>query len=104
VRFEVETDLAQVVSCNCSICRKHGLLLTFVPAARFKLVSGEADLVAYRFNTMRIAHQFCRGCGVEPFGEGSAPDGTSMRAVNVRCLDDIDLDALTLTPFDGKNR
>ena len=30
VRYEVTTDLAAVVSCNCSICTKRGLLLNFV--------------------------------------------------------------------------
>ena len=30
-------------------------------------------------------------------------DGTEMVAVNVRCLDDVDLGQLTPTPFDGKN-
>ena len=42
VRYEVKTDLSRVMSCNCSICRKRGALLTFVPAAKFKLVSGRA--------------------------------------------------------------
>ncbi|MDJ1158978.1 GFA family protein [Chelatococcus sp. SYSU_G07232] len=103
VRFSVETDLAQVISCNCSICSRHGLLLSFVPAERFTLTAGEEALKDYRFNTMRIRHRFCGQCGVEPFAEGAMPDGSPMRAVNVRCLDGVDLAGLTLTPFDGRN-
>ena len=30
VAYEVETDLEQVIECNCSICRRKGYLLTFV--------------------------------------------------------------------------
>ena len=30
VRYTVETDLARVIECNCSICRRTGTLLTFV--------------------------------------------------------------------------
>jgi len=26
-----------------------------------------------------------------------------MRAVNVRCLENVDVEALTITPFDGKS-
>jgi len=31
------------------------------------------------------------------------PNGVEMVAVNVRCLDDVDLDGLNLVPFDGKS-
>jgi hypothetical protein len=73
--FEVEADLNQVIACNCSICAKHGLLWTFVGAEKFKLVSGERELIEYLFHKKEIHHLFCRCCGVETFGRGTAPDG-----------------------------
>jgi hypothetical protein len=103
VRFEAVTNLAHVITCNCSICTKRGLLFTFIPAAEFTLLAGEDNLVEYRFNTGQIHHLFCRTCGVEAFGRGKNRDGSDMVALNARCLDDIDLAGLTLTPFDGKN-
>ena len=54
VRYQVATDLAKVMSCNCSICSKHGLILTFVPEAQFKLLSGEGELQEYLFNKQVI--------------------------------------------------
>ncbi|MCK0195459.1 GFA family protein [Ancylobacter sp. 6x-1] len=103
VRFEVETDLGQILACNCSICSKKGLLLTFVPDAAFRLGSGAQALREYRFNKHVIGHMFCSDCGVEPFARGAMPDGTAMVAVNVRCLDGIDLGTLSPTPYDGRN-
>jgi hypothetical protein len=103
VRYEVETKLEPVVSCNCSICQKRGALLTFVPVAQFKLLSGESDLTDYQFNRKVVHHLFCKTCGIGAFGNGSGPNGEEMVAVNVRCLDDIDLDALSVTTFDGKS-
>jgi len=103
VRYEVETDLATVISCNCSICTKTGVLWTFVPASRFELLSGEDNLADYQFNRHVIHHLFCRTCGVESFARGTAPDGTDTVAVNARCLDDVDLPALTLAPVDGRS-
>jgi hypothetical protein len=103
VRYEVTTDLAAVVSCNCSICTKRGLLLNFVQPECFKLHAGEDDLVDYQFNTRMIHHLFCRCCGVESFARGTAPDGSKMVAINVRCLDGLDIAALKTTPFDGRN-
>ncbi len=103
VRYEVTTDLDKVVSCNCSHCSKRGMLPSFVPADRFTLRSGEDALATYRFNTGKIAHLFCRSCGIESFATGQGPDGSEMVAVNARCLDDVDIAALTLTPFNGKD-
>ena len=102
VRYEVTTDLGKVIDCNCSICEKAGYLLTFVPTSAFKLVSGAEHLKDYQFNKKVIHHVFCDTCGTHSFARGAAPDGTEMIAINVRCLDNIDLNALTPTPFDGK--
>lgn len=74
-----------------------------MPASQFTLKSGEESLSTYKFNTMRIEHQICKVCGVEPFGKGKNQDGTESRAVNVRCLDGIELDTLTIQPFNGKD-
>jgi hypothetical protein len=103
VRYEVEGDLGQVVSCNCSICQKRGYLLAFVPASQFKLLSGESDQTDYQFNKKIVHHLFCSTCGVGSFGKGTGPNGVEMVAVNVRCLDGIDLAALNATQVDGKS-
>ena len=103
VRYEVNIDLGQpVVACYCSICQKTGTLLGFVPAAQFKLLSGGDTLTDYLFNKRVIHHLFCPVCGVRSFARGELPSGP-MIAVNVRCLDDVDLDKLTLRHYDGKH-
>lgn len=104
VRYEVKMDIGNVISCNCSICSKTGTLLAFVPASEFKLLSGQEGLTDYLFNKEVIHHLFCATCGVRSFATGTTPDGVEMRAVNVRCLDDVDLSALTITAIDGKSR
>lgn len=103
VRYRATGSLDRVISCNCSICTQRGLLLTFVPAADFELVSGEEALADYQFGQKRIHHLFCRTCGVESFARGTAPDGAAMVAVNVRCLDGVDPAALDPAPFDGRS-
>jgi hypothetical protein len=103
VRYEFTGDLAMVLDCNCSVCMKKGLLLTFVDTGSFNLRSGADVLKEYRFNRNIIGHQFCTECGVQPFANGQMPDGTKKVAVNVATIDDVDLSKLTLTPFDGKN-
>jgi len=103
VRYDVTADLSQVIACNCSICTKRGSLWTFVTPDQFALRAGAEDLADYQFNRKVIHHLFCKECGVGSFSRGKKPDGTEMIAVNVRCLDGVDVASLTLTPFDGKN-
>ena len=104
VRYEVELDLEKaVIECNCSICEKHGLLLAFVPAESFKILDGEEYLTEHRFNKEKIAHKFCKMCGVECFGQGTNSKGEATVAINVRTIDDVDLSKLTRNPVDGKS-
>jgi hypothetical protein len=102
VRYEVKADLSSVMECNCSHCSAKGLLLTFVPEGDFKLSSGADALTEYLFNKKVIRHQFCKHCGVEPFARGRGPDGKPTVALNVRCLEGVDVATLARKPFDGK--
>jgi hypothetical protein len=62
------------------------------------------NLTDYQFNKKQIHHLFCSSCGVRSFARGKLPDGRETRAINVRCLDDVDIDALTPKPYDGKSK
>lgn len=103
VRYVVTTDLAQVMTCNCSICQKTGTMLTFVPASSFDLQAGADALTDYQFAAKRIHHVFCKHCGIRSFARGSDQNGNEVRAINVRCLEGLDLDTLNPTHIDGKS-
>jgi hypothetical protein len=101
VRFRVSADLESVTECNCSICRKKAFLHLIVPPEKFELLSGKDDLATYEFNTRTAKHTFCKHCGIHSFYvPRSDPDKID---VNVRCLDEVDLDAIAPKPFDGRN-
>lgn len=103
VRYDVAIEnLNEVMECNCSICSKRGWLLTFVPAAAFTLTQGEASLTDYQFNKKMVHHLFCKTCGTASFGRGSDGKGNEMVAINVRCLDGVDVHTLTINPYNGK--
>jgi hypothetical protein len=103
VRFEVTADVSNVTACNCSICQKRGALWTFVTAEHFALRAGSDDLKDYQFGKKTIHHLFCPQCGVGAFSRGLTPKGDEMVAVNVRCLDDVDVAGLAAKPFDGRS-
>jgi hypothetical protein len=103
VRYEVQLDLAGVMACNCSRCGRLGSLLAFAPAESFTLLKGEDATTEYTFNKHAIHHLFCTTCGIQSFARGTGPDGRKMAAINVRCLDGVDIDALPVQKVDGRS-
>jgi hypothetical protein len=103
IAFEVEGTVEGALACNCSICQRKGSLLWFVPRAQVKLTTPEANIRTYEFNKHLIKHQFCPTCGIHPFAEGVAPDGTATAAINLRCLEDFDLDSVPVQHYDGRS-
>jgi hypothetical protein len=88
VRFEIQTDLAELTTCDCSICRRKNALMVRVHESAFRLESGLDALSEYQFHTHAARHYFCRICGIYPFHRKRVtPD---YYGVNVFCLDDFD--------------
>ena len=102
IAFEVEGEIEGALACNCSICQRRGSLLWFVPRTALKLLTPESNIATYTFNKHQIKHQFCPTCGMHPYGEGTAPDGSVMAAINIRCLEGIDLNAIPVQHYDGR--
>jgi hypothetical protein len=102
VTFEVDGEIDAAVSCNCSICQRKGWLLWFAPRDSLR-VQGEDALSTYTFNKHVIKHRFCATCGIHPYGEGTDPKGNAMAAINIRCIEDIDLDGVPVKAIDGRS-
>lgn len=102
IRFEVEGTLDHATACNCSICERKGSLLWFVPRAAFHLLTPQENIASYTFNKHAIAHRFCKRCGMHPYAEGAMPDGSPIAAINIRCLEGIDLGAVPVNHYDGR--
>lgn len=103
VRYEVQMDLNNLISCNCSMCSKKGTILGFVGEKQFSLLSGRDALSDYQFNKKQIHHLFCSNCGVTSFASGTDASGAPIYAINVRCLDEVDVSKLPVTQVDGKS-
>jgi hypothetical protein len=99
VRFEADMDLDHVRVCDCSLCRKRGALNHRIAREDLRILSNLDDMTLYQWHTMTARDYFCPRCGILPFRQPrTAPD---MWAVNVRCLDDVDLDAIPVDHVHG---
>ena len=104
VAYQVEGEIESAMACNCSICQRKGSLLWFVPRASLRLTTPESASRSYEFNKHAIRHRFCPTCGIHPYADGSDANGNAIAAVNVRCLEGIDLETIKVTHFDGRSR
>lgn len=102
--FEVEGDIAGAMDCNCSMCSRKGVLMWFVPRDKLRLLTPEGDMATYTFNKHVIKHHFCPTCGIHPFGEGVDPKGNRTAAVNLRCIEGLEVDAVPVTHYDGRSK
>ncbi len=102
-RFEVELELDHVRVCDCSICRRRGALIHRVPENALRILTPLEQLTLYQWHTRTAKDYFCPTCGILPFRRPRArSDDEAKRgmqefhgwAVNVRCLDGIDLEAI----------
>lgn len=103
VAVAFEGEITEVLACNCSICERKGSLLWFTPRDGLTLLSTDAAAASYEFNKHRIRHRFCPSCGIHPYAEGVDGKGNAMAAINVRCVEGIDLQALAVKHFDGRS-
>ena len=101
VRFELQADIASAMECNCSLCRRKGALWHGASDTALRIVAGEAELTLYQFGTMTAKHYSCRHCGVSPLTRPRL-DPTRW-AVNLRCIDGLDLSSLAIRKFDGEH-
>ena len=102
-RYTVEGDLQQVMECNCSHCSRKGYLLWFVPRQQLTVTTPETNLATYTFNKHVIKHHFCPTGGCAPFGIGKDKAGVDTAAINVRCLEDVDISTIARKQVDGRS-
>ena len=104
VAFQVEGEIEGAMACNCSMCSRKGSLLWFVSREKLQLQTPEEAASTYLFNTHAIKHRFCPTCGIHPYGEGVDPNGNPMAAINIRCLEGLDLASVPVQNFDGRSK
>jgi len=103
ITFDVEGEFAEVKECNCSHCSRKGYLLWLVAREQRRLKSGEGEYAAYQFNRHVISHHFCPICGCAPFATANAPSGKPTAAINVRCLEGVDLGSVKRVAVNGRS-
>jgi hypothetical protein len=101
VKFRVVSDIAELTTCDCSLCLKRNALMTKVPENALTVLEGRDMLTLYEWNTRRAKHYFCRACGIYVFHRKRAAPGHF--GVNILCLDDFDASSISVRATEGAN-
>ena len=91
VRFEAKMvdPKAGLYRCNCSLCRKKGIIMKPLPEADFRVIKGEDALSLYQWNKKIAAHYFCNTCGI--YTHHRRRRDPSQISINIECLDDLEM-------------
>ena len=81
-------ELAKIVRCNCSICKKKGYVIGVLGENDFKLIKGEDSLKLYQFYTNTAKHYFCTNCGIHTHNRPRI--NPKIFGINVACVEGID--------------
>ena len=101
VKFEIDTDLEELTTCDCSICKRKNAVMIKVHESDMRILSGQDNLTKYTFHTHTAQHYFCSTCGIYPFHRKRVtPD---YFGVNINCLEGFDPKGITVRETNGKN-
>jgi hypothetical protein len=99
VRFRVEGEVSEVITCGCSLCAMRGAVMAQVDERALTVTAGADALALYTWNTGVAQHRFCRLCGVYVFHrKRAAPDRFG---VTVACLEGFDVEAFPFRAAEG---
>lgn len=103
ILFSIHANIDHLRICDCSVCHKRGAMMFRISADRLLLHRPLSDLNCYRWGSRSGADYFCPHCGILPFRKPSALTTKERSegqkpftgwAINVLCLDGIDISTL----------
>ena len=101
VRWQFDGDPQSATACNCTVCRRYGVLWAYDFEGERIDVSGPTR--AYTRGEREIGFHFCAHCGCVAYWRGIEPgaDGRRRIAVNLRMAEPGAVGALPVEHFDG---
>jgi hypothetical protein len=101
VTWSFDGEPEGATACNCTICRRYGVLWAYDFEGERIHVSGETR--AYCWGERSIAFHFCENCGCVAYWRAVEPGRSGRRriAVNLRLAEPAAVAAVPIDRFDG---
>tara|TARA_R110002020_G_scaffold11340_17_gene42774 strand:- start:149 stop:505 length:357 start_codon:yes stop_codon:yes gene_type:complete len=100
VRFTLDPAPADVTECNCSICRRYGVLWAYYRQDQVRFAPGSAATATYMCNGQTQHFHRCPSCGCVTHWAPLDPQRTDI-GINARLLEPAILSQAQLHHLDG---
>ncbi len=101
VKVTLPDQPAWVSDCNCSICRRYGVLWSYFIAKTVKTEAAPDALVRYSWGRRALNFVHCKSCGCVMWWERVTPDPEKKMGVNMRMFEPAVLAAAQVEKLDG---
>ena len=87
LQINFSEGLQNIRRCDCSICSRKGYVMSSVPIANLRVVTGSESLSLYQWGTNVAEHYFCSKCGIHTHHRRRS--NPSEYGVNIACVDGV---------------
>jgi hypothetical protein len=101
VRFTLKHKPEWLTECNCSICRRIGVLWAHAAIDDIEIQCDEGATSSYIQGDKTLATHTCKCCGCTTHWESLQPEESPNMAVNCRMLEREELKDIRIRQFDG---
>ena len=101
VRLEIARSPASVTDCNCSICRRLGVLWAYYPPDEVTIAAAPGATTPYAWDDKTIAFHHCKVCGCATHWASLERPRLDRMGVNARLMDPAVLAAAKVRRLDG---
>jgi hypothetical protein len=101
VRVEIPRRPRSITNCNCSICRRYGVLWAYYAAADVRIQAEPGATEAYSWGRKALRFVRCKSCGCIMNWERIEPVAGSRVGVNARNFEPETLGAVRIRLLDA---
>jgi len=102
VRLEIDAAPKEVTDCNCSVCRRYGVLWAYYSPKQVRVVAGDGATDTYMWDDRSIRFHRCRICGCVTHW-AAVDQGYDRMGVNARLMSPEILAPARVRRLDGAN-
>jgi hypothetical protein len=96
--FKID-EIVKGIRCNCSICRRLGVIMSMkISPEHFRVLAGRDCIKIYLFGDKVVNHSYCTECGIYVFYEHE-----QQCRVNLGCVEEVDISSIETLHIDGKS-
>ena len=101
IKLQIDVAPDEVTDCNCSICRRYGVLWAYYKASTVRVEAAPKAIRGYSWGRKALRFVRCATCGCVMCWERVSPKPERKMGVNARNFEPKVLRSVRVIPLDG---